>query len=119
MNDQCTTHKAAGLGNQSEQNRLTTPFRSVPQLDDETLVLDNMMQSLRGLKRCGRPRVSQIAREWERIINYRIQMTMRERKRRAKARVLRMQVRAALTASKPTSSPSGVRIRLNVSPSQD
>lgn len=124
MKSESTTHKAEGLGKSSEaQNRGHAPAdngsTSVPQLDDEQLVLDGMMQCLRGLKRSGRPKVANSAREWERIFDYRIKVTMQERQRRAKARMLRLQVSAMPASGGTTSSPSALRIRLSVSPSQD
>ena len=124
MKTKSTTLKAEGLGKSSEvQPRFSVQppagATSIPQLNDEQLVLDTIMQALRGLRIGGRPQVSDIAREWERIFNFRIQVAMQERQRRAKARLLRMQVSATLKSGTPTSSPSGVHIRLSVSPNRD
>ncbi len=115
-----TTQKAAGLGKirsteQKEGSKgLSAISDSVPQTGDEQLVLDGMMHCLRGMKRSERPGVVNAAREWERIINYRIQITMQERKRRAKARMLRLRISAAAETA-PTSSQGGVRMKLSVS----
>ncbi len=114
MKDESTIHKAEGLGKPDEHG--PARFGSIPQLEDEQLVLDGMMQCLRSMKHSERPGVVRFAREWERIVNYRIQITMQERKRRAKGRVLRLQLAAG---AMPTSFPSGVRIRVSVSPNRD
>jgi hypothetical protein len=116
MIENSTTPKAEGLGKirsteQKEGSKGLSASESVPQTKDEQLVLDGMMQCLRGMKRSESPGVVNAAREWERIINFRIHMTMQERKRRAKARVLRLQISAAA----PTSSQAGERMRLSVS----
>ncbi len=158
MKKQSTTHKAEGLGSEGKPETLKTEMLklggvdsragskglrhtemlkaeiqngSVPQLDnDEQLVLDTIMRAIRGLRNCGRPRVADIARQWERIFNYRIQVTMQERQRRAKAKLVRMRIQIGRTSPQPspqrgegerhaaTSVPSALRIRLSVSPNR-
>jgi hypothetical protein len=147
MNAESTTHKAEGLREnqkrKAEMLKAEIGSESIPQLDDdEQLVLDTIMRAIRGLRNCGRPRVADIARQWERIFNYRIQVTMQERQRRAKANLVRMQVAAALNAEggvrnekmfggTPNTAPesgalpkgitsgqSNVHIRLSVSPNR-
>lgn len=99
MNNKSTTHKAEGLrsGEKLKAETLKAEIQngSVPQAADEQLVLDGMMHCLRSMKRSELPGVVNAAREWERIINFRIHMTMQERKRRAIARVLRLQISVA------------------------
>ncbi len=120
MKEESTTHKAEGLGRSGMTNiaRRSSNPTAVPQLAEEQLVIEGMMQCLRSLKRSERPGVAHSAREWERIINYRIQVSLQERVRRAKARLSRLQASVQLPNPQPTSSPSGGRSRPGVSPAR-
>jgi len=127
MKEESTTHKAEGLGRSGMTN--VDPGASnptaVPQPAEEQLVIEGMMQCLRGLKRSELPGVAHSAREWERVINYRIQVSLQERVRRAQARLFRLQASVEqlnpqpTTNPQPTSCPSGGRSRPGVSPARD
>ena len=122
MKENNTTHKAEELGKRSEvQNCVATRSQSdsVPQLTGEERYLESVMGFARGLK-CSRDRdIARAARDWESTFDFRIRMTLQERQRRAKKRALRLQITAKPAKGTPTSSPSGVRIRVGVSPNQD
>jgi hypothetical protein len=114
MKEKSTTHKAAGLG-KTDQNRLTAQSigsASVPQLTGEEKFLESVMEFARGLKCSADGEIARAAREWESKFDFRIRIEKQFRERRAKARSLRLQIT-------PTSSRSGVRIRVGVSPNQD
>ena len=122
MKSESTTHKAEGLLGKmpkAETQKAETSTAVIPQLAEEQLVIDGMMQCLRSLKRSALPGVAHSAREWERVINYRIQISLQERVRRAKARVLRLLVSAMPANGAATSTRSVGHTRPGVSPNQD
>ncbi len=116
MNTKSTTCKAEGLGNRggliAETLKAGIQNGSVPQPTGEEKFLESVMEFARGLKCSADGEIARAAREWESKFDFRIRMEKQFRERRAKARSLRLQIA-------PTSSRSGVRIRVGVSPNQD
>jgi hypothetical protein len=146
MKSDSATRRAVGLGTseklKAETLKAEIKTQSVPQPDGEELFLDQLMQFMRSAKRCQVPDVASAAREWERVIDYRIKVTMQERKRRDAARgrraedggqrsedrgrngqrpsVVKVVVSTSPQSGKTnvTSSQSVLHIRLGVSPNQ-
>jgi len=61
----------------------------VPRFENEQEFLDQLRAYLRTAKDSSSPAVTRIVREWERIINYRVLVTLQVRERRAEARARR------------------------------
>ena len=114
MKSEYTAQNAAWL-EKAEKRHAGTPYPVIPQPEDEQLVIEGMMQCLRSLKHSQRRGVVKAARDWESVIDFRIRLTMQERKSKPPRRA----GRPPTTPVPPTSSPSGVRIRVSVSPSRD
>jgi hypothetical protein len=161
MKTKSTARKAEGLGTseklKAETLKAEIETQSVPQLTGEQRYLESVMGFARGLK-CSRDReIARAARDWESTLDFRIRMTMQERKRRATSRGQGSEVRGRngqrlnalriVVSASPTSppaplphrmaervapgrsgegarkgvisSPSGVHIRVGVSPNRD
>src|SRR5688572_1682128 len=103
MKSQSTTHKAEELGKRSEiQNCVTTQFSSVPQFANEEQFLHGLKSFMQAGRESRTPGVARIARQWERIINYRILLTQQERKRREAVRAKRVALKLSVSVSTST-----------------
>ncbi len=114
MKSEHTAQNAAWL-EKAEKLQAGASHPVIPQPEDEQLVLEGMMQCLRSLKHSQRRGVVKVARDWESVIDFRIRLTMQGRKPKPPRRAGRLPA----TPAPATSSPSGVRIRVSVSPSRD
>jgi hypothetical protein len=95
MKNESTTHKAEGLGNEDYK----ADTRSIPRFASEEEFIEWLRESLRMARDNSAPEVTRIAREWERVINYRILVSLQMRERRAAARARRESARVQVSAT--------------------
>jgi hypothetical protein len=98
MKNESTTHKAEGLG-ETETRKAEIRNGANPQAADEQAFLEQLREYLRTAKNNPSPTVTRIAREWERVINYRILVSLQMRERRAAARARREAARVQVSAT--------------------
>lgn len=115
-----------GIGNCT----LTDPLPAVPPFETEQQFLLGLKAYLRAGRYSSIPGLAEVAREWERIFNFRILMTEQYRQRRAARRekrlALKIQVSVSNAAEAPrpscegaTACPSSSRSSTGVSPSPE